>query len=81
MLTPDQLQLLTNFQSSVNGGDQDYNPDVFEYDDEQAYGEQGEKVILDENFNEKGTVKTLGIMSKVPRSVLVDMQDDEDALI
>ena len=36
---------------------------------------------MDENFNEKGVVKTLGIMSKVPRSVLEDMQDDEDALI
>ena len=40
---------------------------MFEYDEEQAYGEEGEKVILDQNFNEKGTVKTLGIMSKVPK--------------
>jgi len=36
MLTPDQIQLLTNFQTSVAAGtaDPDYNPDVFEYDEE-----------------------------------------------
>jgi hypothetical protein len=39
MLTPEQMQLISNFQSSIIGGDPDYNPDVFEYDDEQAFGE------------------------------------------
>ena len=41
MLTPEQIQMLNNFQTSVAGGaaDPDYTPDVFEYDEEQAYGE------------------------------------------
>jgi hypothetical protein len=41
--------MLANFQTSVTSGagDPNYNPDVFEYDEEQPYGEEGERVILD----------------------------------
>lgn len=34
--------MLNNFQKTVQGGhDPNYNPDVFEYDDELAFGEEG----------------------------------------
>jgi hypothetical protein len=42
------------------GGATDYQPDVFEYDDEADYGHEGEKLILDENHNQRDIIKTIG---------------------
>lgn len=60
-----------------------YAPDVFEYDDEEDYGVQGERVLLDQDHQEKGTVRTIGTkaMNAIPTTVLAGLQDDEDALI
>jgi hypothetical protein len=33
---------------------------VFEYDDECDYGEEGEKLILDQNHNQRDIIKTIG---------------------
>ena len=59
-LSEDQQQLLQNFQQHLKTGVNDYQPDVFEYDDECDYGEEGEKLILDQNHNQRDIIKTIG---------------------
>jgi len=60
--------------------DTDYQPDVFEYDDEQDYGEEGEKVILDENHDQRDIRKTIG-RRKMGTAMIRNFEDDEDQMI
>lgn len=74
ILDQNQMQTINQFQQMMAGGvpDADYQPDVFEYDDEDDYGVQGEKVYLDQNNEMRQAVKTLGTRARfeAPAEVL-----------
>ena len=71
-------------------GNPNYNPDVFEYDDELDEGEMGERVILDEHGNEIDVIKTIGTRPKNHQGFNINTNeefhnwgesDEDDAII
>lgn len=60
-----------------------YNPDIFEYDDELPEGQYGERVILSDEPvpREIGVIKTIGTRKagfEITEDQICDWDDDED---
>ena len=71
------------FAQNNNSQAAQYNPDVFEYDDELPEGEFGERVILSDDPipREIGVVKTIGTKKKnfnVDPEELFDWNEEDD---